>query len=399
MWWLGLAIHEAGLSLLMVFLPLYVIAIGGSLIDIGIMFAAGQLSTIPASILWGYACDKIERYKVFILISFMSLAIIMYSFTLVSSVKLLVVLYVLMSILHVAHGPPKNVLIAELYTHEEWRRNFAVYEGFVEIGRLLGLISGFMISVDRVDGISIPILCGSLHLAAFAMSVVLVKDPILMMERRLVAIERAVNLAYRGTSVLSKILNGTSTNHHLRGDGVKAFCCGLALFYLATAILFTPLPVFLSQCLTLSQGLVFIAYSVNSIGGALGYFHLAQRFNQPVERVALVKVALLRSLLAFLIVFTLQLSTLSTIVIMILLALLGYLYALFNTYTLTLSMELLPRKRIGLFDALVSLGSVCGSFIGPLIAEKAGFTCAFLMSSVTFLISSIIFKVFSRGAM
>ena len=43
MWRLGFFFHEMAFGLLSVFLPLYVIAIGGSLFDIGLMFFAEML--------------------------------------------------------------------------------------------------------------------------------------------------------------------------------------------------------------------------------------------------------------------------------------------------------------------------------------------------------------------
>jgi MFS family permease len=119
MWWLGFFFHEMTFGLLSVFLPLYVIAIGGSLVDVGIMYAIALFLAIPFSFFWGYICDKTRRYKRYILLSFLGLAILLYIFTLATSVESLIVLYAVMSILHVAHEPPKNVLIAEWYSRME----------------------------------------------------------------------------------------------------------------------------------------------------------------------------------------------------------------------------------------------------------------------------------------
>ncbi|MEM0313017.1 MAG: hypothetical protein QXQ41_00485, partial [Candidatus Bathyarchaeia archaeon] len=102
MWRLGFVFHEMAFGLLSVFLPLYIIAIGGSLVDIGVMSAVALFLAIPASFFWGYICDKTRYYKRFILLSFLSSAIILYLFTFTLNVGLLIILYVVMSVLHVA---------------------------------------------------------------------------------------------------------------------------------------------------------------------------------------------------------------------------------------------------------------------------------------------------------
>jgi MFS family permease len=117
--WLGFILHEMAFGLLSVFIPLYIIAIGGTLIHVGVMSSIALLLSIPASYVWGYLCDRGKRYKPYILLSFLSLAIILYLFTLTVNINLLIALYALMSFLHMAHEPPKNVLIAEIYTRKE----------------------------------------------------------------------------------------------------------------------------------------------------------------------------------------------------------------------------------------------------------------------------------------
>lgn len=68
---------------------------------------------------WGYARDRARSYRAFI-------AFTLYLISLVDSVKMLIVLYIIMAIFDAAHESPKNVLIAESYPREEWKRGFAI---------------------------------------------------------------------------------------------------------------------------------------------------------------------------------------------------------------------------------------------------------------------------------
>jgi len=397
MWRLGFAFHEMASGLLSVFLPLYIVAIDGAnaLLDIGIMSAVALLLAIPASFCWGYICDKTRRYKRYILLSFLSSTVILYLFTFTSDVRLLIVLYAVMSILHVAHEPPKNVLVAELYTREEWEKTFAFYEGFTEIGWLIGLILGFFMSAYGSSAVFTLLLCSSLNLVAFILSTFLVKDPVLIFERGLVTIERTIEFTYKGLAVASKILDGLSLSETLKEENLNAFCGGLILFSLATSILFTPLPVFFSRELAIPQTLIFALYALNSTGGVFGYFLAGQRSDRSIEKSALSRIAIFRSMVAFLLIATIQVPTFSVVVVAVILFSMGFIYALFLIYTLALSMENMPQRKAGLFNVLIGLGGACGSFTGPFLAETFGFVYALLTSSITFLLAYVAFKMFA----
>jgi hypothetical protein len=73
----------------------------------------------------------------------------------------------------------------------------------------------------------------------------------------------------------------------------------------------------------------------------------------------------------------------------------GFAYASFLVYTLSLSMELIPSGKAGLFNVLIGIGGACGSFVGPFIASQAfGFEAVFITAGVTFLVAYLAFKIF-----
>jgi hypothetical protein len=73
----------------------------------------------------------------------------------------------------------------------------------------------------------------------------------------------------------------------------------------------------------------------------------------------------------------------------------GFAYAMFLVRTLSLSMELIPAGKAGLFNVLTGVGGACGSFIGPYIAQTLGFTYVFVMASALFLLSYVAFEIFA----
>jgi hypothetical protein len=288
------------------------------------------------------------------------------------------------------------VLIAELYSREEWEKSFAFYEGFTEIGWLIGLILGVFVSFPGFDSNTILLTCGGLNFLAFASSLFLVSDPLIVFERGLVRIERRIDYTCKGVTIASKLLDGFHTSQSLLGENLAFFCGGLALFAFATSVFFTPLPIFLAQKLSLDISKVYAVYILNSSAGAIGYFLAANKLEPKEEKIRLQKIVIFRSILAFLLaIFTIM--SIQTIVILgLVLALMGFAYALYHIYSLSLSMELIPAGRAGLFDALLGLGSAIGAYLGSFIAQIFSFTHVFILSGATFFLAYISFKASSQ---
>jgi hypothetical protein len=76
------------------------------------------------------------------------------------------------------------------------------------------------------------------------------------------------------------------------------------------------------------------------------------------------------------------------------LILMGFAYAMFLVYTLSLSMELIPARKAGLFNVLMGLGSAIGAFVGPFIAQTFNFLSVFATSLAIFVAAYVAFRLF-----
>jgi len=398
-WMVGFFFHDMAFGLLSVFLPLYIFSLSGLLLWVGVMAAAAMLLSIPASFFWGYICDRTRRYKPYVLISFLSSALILYLLVFTSQIIILVIFYVIMAgIFDVAYEPPKNVLIAELYPHNEWKRAYALYESFANTGLLTGLAFGVFASSYGLSARSTLLLCSGLLLLAFLTSLLLVKDPILILERRNVVIEKAVDSICRGLSILSKTLDGVATNERLKRERLGVLLCGLTIFSLSTSMLFTLMPIFINNMATataLPPSSVYVIYIMNACGIVSGCFLTVRRGGYGDEGVGIRRATLLRALLAFLLIVAIQQSPYSIFSVAIILTLLGFAYAIYSINALSLSIGALPEGKAGLFNALERAGSAAGSLVSPIIAQTLGFTPIFLISSTLFLIAYIAFRIFA----
>jgi MFS family permease len=407
MWRLGFFFHEIAFGLLSVFIPLYVVAfkdtsmLGGPLVALGVMTSLAIFCSIPASFIWGYLCDSRRHYKVFILLSFFSSAIILFLMALpfAQNIALFVVLYVVMQVLHVAHEAPKNVLIAEHYSRDEWEKSYGFYEGLTEIGFIVGLAIGLFAFASSLSFQIITTytlyLCSGLSVVAFVLSIFLIADPLMIFERRLVGIEKRIDYTYRGIESSSRLMDGLKWDGALKEDHFIGFALAIVFFSLATSIFFTPLPIFLNQGLGLPESWVYVAYILNSVGATVGYFFIRGRARSMDIRKQMPRFVLLRSLFVFILIAVIQFSLAPNIMTGLLLVLLGFAYAVYFILMLSLSMELIPTGKSGVFDVLVGLGAAFGSFLGPFLAETLNYVPAFLIAGLIFFLAFLMLKLFS----
>jgi MFS family permease len=413
MWRLGFFFHEIAFGLLSVFIPLYLVAfkdtsiLGGPLVALGVMTSIAIFCSIPASFLWGYLCDATRHYKVFILLSFLSSAIILFLMALpfAQNIILFVVLYVVMQVLHVSHEAPKNVLIAEHYSREDWEKSYGFYEGLTEIGFIMGLAIGLVLTIGLFSftaALSSAVLatytlylCSGLSLVAFILSIVLIADPLMIFERRLVGMERTLDFTSRGLESSSRLMDGLRWDGSLKQESFFGFAFAIVVFSLASSLFFTPLPIYLKGIFNGQSSMVYVAYMLNSVGATAGYFLIRNRARSMDLRKQMPRFVLFRSLLIFLFVGVIQLAFSPTIMTGILLIFIGFAYAMYYIMMISLSMELIPEGKSGFFDGLVGLGAAVGSFLGPFLAGRLSYVPTFLIAGVAFFCAFLILKIFA----
>jgi len=396
-WLVGFIFHKVAFGLLSVLLPLYITQTvsQGNLTVWGIMASSATFLAIPFAFLWGYLCDATQRYRFFILLSFATVTLLLYIFSLTTDLVMLGFLYTLIAVFQVAHEPPKNVLIAETYSHEDWKRGFASYEAWTELGWVVGLLLGFLLAASYVGNSTMLLISVFLSLTSFIATGISVMDPALIFERGLVSMEKSISLVQRGAMLLSKADLGSDILEELKQESASALGVGLVLFALATATFFTPLPIFFARNLTLPTSFIFVLFLLNSSSCFLGYMLIQGKTDNLEDNRSVKRVALIRSLLVLLTIFVGVVPFFGAVALSItVLTAMGLAFAYYSVSVLSLSMEVIPQGKAGLFTALVGTGSAIGCLIGPLIAESFGFQYAFIVSALFFFLSFLAFKKF-----
>lgn len=400
-WFTGFVLHKIAFGLLSVLLPLYITQVisGGTLTIWGMITASATLLAIPFSFMWGYFCDSTRHYRIFILLSFAAVTALLYIFSITTDLLLLWLLYVAIVLFQVAYEPPKNVLIAETYFYEDWRHGFALYGAWTQLGWVVGLLLGFLLVFLGLNNTTLLLASVFLSLLSFLFSVPLIKDPTLIFERTLVAMDKSVSLVQRGAMLLSRMDFDSDVKRELGQENTYAFCAGLVLFSLATSVFFIPLPVFFAKTLALQTSAIFALFLINSTSCFLGYTLTLRNANNLDATATIRRASLFRSFLVLLPIAVGIIPFSGALVLsIIVLAVMGFVYASYSVAVLSLSMEVIPQGKVGLLTALVGIGSGIGCFVGPIIADSLGFQYMFIISASCSFLGFVAFKKFAKVA-
>ena len=125
----------------------------------------------------------------------------------------------------------------------------------------------------------------------------------------------------------------------------------------------------------------------------MGYFFVGRRASSMDARKQVRRMVLVRGLLILLFVGVVDFAFSTTLLAGAILVLMGFAYALYFILMLSLSMELVPAGKNGVFDVLVGAGAATGSFLGPYLAETLSFIPMFLIAAVIFLAAFLVLKI------
>lgn len=391
-WSLVFIPKEVAFGILSVLLPLYVIEeINGNLLDVGLIFFAKIIVQIPAVVLWARYINKKARCKIFILISFLISSLMIFLFTITKSVWSFLGLNVLLSIFYVAHVPATKVLIAESGPGSEWEGGLAQHRLVLGIGGIVGLLAGAL-WMTRLGNRSLMLLCGVLVSVSLILSKVLIQDPPLMFERRIARFERFVHLAEQAYNLAYAPTNYEFKKMYLtRYPSLKPLILGIFLFSLASSMVFTSIPIFLSLKIGATSSLIFSILLIKSITILIGYTLI--RKHRQKKGLKMIKMAsILRIFFSILLLVSGLLPfRLSLTLISLALAVAGFAWPYFSVPSTSLWMKTAPEGMVGVYNACVSLGGALGSLLGGFIPSYYGYETLFVLSTTVYGISLFFF--------
>jgi MFS family permease len=392
-WSYGLVPEAMSMAISSILLSVYIIVnLKGTVFDVGIVTAVSSITLIPSLLFWGYLVDRLERCKIFIIISFAGTGAAFLLFTVASNVTELLIFVALKSLFYAASRPARYVLTIESNSRSGWERGIAHMELVTGLGGGAGLALAAIWS-GNMPFLNLWMICGVLSLTTAFLSIGLVQEPGLKIERKLLGLGRFVDTLSNASSMICSIDRGLirKSSFDFR-DGLRPrmifFNIGILVFALAGGALFTALPVFFLGAY--SASIVFLFFLVKEIANTLSYM-----IADKLDDIHALKVAsILRAILIpLLIVGSYSLGLLSFIVTLLVLALLGVVWAIFDVASASLFMELASQGRTGVYSAILEFGNAIGSLLGGYVALTYGFSLLFAVCSVIYLTSLLAFVI------
>jgi MFS family permease len=160
---------------------LYILDLGGSVVDIGLTVTVATAVSIPAAVIWGAVSDRLKRRRPLIVGSFGAVAVLFVLFLFAHSVSEVSTLYIVYSFINSAPSTPINLLILETQAKGKWASSYANYQLLATVGNVLGLLASSIWSVFLPVSFLVVFLSGCAVIAAFV-AARLISEPAFLLE-------------------------------------------------------------------------------------------------------------------------------------------------------------------------------------------------------------------------
>ena len=395
-WFFAFIPYKIAFGVSSVLLPLYVVASGGTVADVGLVVAAFLAASIPASIFWAVLSDRNASRKIFILFAFLSTSITFLLFAISRNAAQLLLFSAIQGFLVTAAIPISGMLVIEGAPKGQWEYQIGLFNFIGGIGWSIGLLFGTLSLDARITFMVCMILCAASYLLSFFWII----EPKMTFERESLSIfipridRNFPNVLIHLPTVWERRLfrtlrNGITTN-------LPRYHLGTLLIFMGATSFFTPMPIFMkSQGLAVST--IFGAFFLNSILAATFYPIVARFSKRWDDRKLLIYSTVARILLFCSAVFT---TLLPVAIIPIFLGCIVGLGGLTWAFIAVCGVSLVPKlsmigkegSTMGVYNAMSSLGGVGGSLVGSTTAYAFGYEFSFVFAAALLVIGVALFQ-------
>lgn len=413
------AIAFGGASLIV---PLYLVELGGTAFDLGLLFAAASFVGVPGALICGNLADKTGKRRVFVIAAFVVTIVAMLVIPFLESIGLVILVNAALWLGFAAAIPVLTLLVITGEPDDQWGPLIASLNKYQGIGWALGLALGFVI-ITVATRVVPPITaqrwffltCGFAAAVGFVLALkTLPPDPGAgeapsprRLRRRLRDVPR---FNIRGASF--PFTPSRFDPRQLRpGRFGERFSPDLATYFGAVLVMFTgfgaffaPLPVYLAG-IGYSSHEIFGLYLVLNGGAAVFYGPaavLAGRYSLFGVHMG----GLLGRGVAFPLIGVLGVILGGTVVgisvLMLVFFIIGITWAIIAITAATLVTKLSPvvirGESLGVYGALVAFGGGIGGLVGGWLAA-AGYLLTFgIAGGLVFLGIAIVFGLSRQAA-
>jgi MFS family permease len=377
--WLFLIPFYASTQSVSVYIPLGIIALGGSVIDVSLAVTSYYLLLVPTTLLWGHICDLGGwRKKMLYLasaISLLSSIALYYS----RSIASLIVIFGIYSQTAAIFAPAFNLLILETLPKREWEKGYTISNIYTFVGQIIGSVAG-VLWTTFFSITSYPIV-PAIFSAAALVSISKISEPKMLLERRSI-LWSAHGLIHRLTHLpliflrrphLTDFKSIVVMSRKALTREIPLIFAASFLFTLSANLFFTSYTPYLKY-VGLTDSEVFLLNIYIVAANAFTSQFLLKRFSGKVSHAVASKALITRAIGMLLAAVFASLVTDTRIfyTTMVVYALLGAAYATININLNSLLFRALPVGKqgglLGVFSSLNGIAFLIGAFASGYIS-------------------------------
>ncbi|MGA2664331.1 MAG: MFS transporter [Nitrososphaerales archaeon] len=403
-WTLTLLPLNAGVQGFSTMVPLYILSLGGTVVDVALMTTLYNFVLIPSSIFWGRLTDRLARRRLFFVVTCAGCTVVFALMFLLPELSALTVLYGALGFVVSANSASTNLLVMETSEKRDWVSSFSRLNLIASAGSIIGLVVGFLwTSALPLEGFLL--FCALATGAGVALSYSRIREPAVPLELAQLSLRPWGYLTrlYHGvTSLVGQLVLSPPSRRDVAGS-IRALrsgaMTGRALLFLSTflfttssALLNTSFTPFLSESGVVDNE-VFAVSLINTIVQT-GVYRWVGDFINRFGGVRLGSYALLVRAGLYMVFAVSALAFRGTplfLVSAVFYAMIGVVYAVWNSSTSVMLMaDLGPEKQgnvLGGYAALGALGTVTGSLFTGYISFYQGYSTTFATAAAVMLVA------------
>jgi hypothetical protein len=229
-------------------------------------------------------------------------------------------------------------------------------------------------------------ICAFLVLISFIVALIVIKDPSFYVERWLSRVSRPID----DVETLSYWLG--SKKYNLKPTvNMILFGLGSIVFALASSSAFSSIAVFFKDTVFMTPSVTFAVFMFRSLFGSFSYVIVERWLGSWRDGDAIKLASFTRAILVLLLLTLAFIPSLAPVIAVVVLSAVAFSWSIYSVDRSTIIMDYSPEGSIGIHGAMRRSGIVVGNLLSGFIPMMFGFNYLFIMASILFLFSFIIF--------
>ncbi len=410
-WYWSLLPFNAAIGGFNTFLPLYILSLDGSVIDVGLAASAFNFALIPGSLFWGRLADATPSRRAPLSYACVALSLLFGLTYLTKAVVVLIFLNALFGFVSGAFSPTSQLLLMETFPKSQWSKMFARISGISFVGLVVGVFPG-IIWTRFFELSSYVLYCLSLSVVTEILVSVLVREPAVFFERQALIqildafIERMrqVPLFFVSLPRLSDIGRfARMIRIELTRELPLVYAAMFLFFFFSTSLFFTSYTPFLKSR-EIPDFDVFLIYFSLFLTNALLFFG-ASALIAKLGEIRSAQAGFLLRALCMAVSGLLAVSVLGERLIfasVVVLSTIGLTFTLTSTAITAIVYRRLEVARrgelLGFYSALIAAAFFIGSILSGYSSFQFNYQTTFLAGAVVLLLGSAVLRISQKSS-